>query len=124
MSAISSLSSHLTSVLSSSTPAKSAKRDADATALERGEDTVKLSLAGVRQILQEGRIQLNVEAGRLTGDEADAIRSQYQAIRDQIATDKETGDGALSEEQAKAINQMQTELSHSLYAMAHNDPSE
>ena len=82
-------------------------------------DSVRLSLAGIRTILQAGRIEMNERAGRITPDQADELNQQYQAINDQISAFHEANGGEpLSSEQARTINEMQNTLSQAIHSMA------
>ncbi|HLY19150.1 MAG TPA: hypothetical protein VKR61_18105 [Bryobacteraceae bacterium] len=77
------------------------------------------TLAGTRQAMEAGRIALNSKAGNLTGDQAQQLASQLGTIHQQIVTDKQADGGSLSQADAQAINQLESQLSQQIYQTAH-----
>ena len=82
------------------------------------QDTADLSLAGLREILQNGRISLNEQAGRLTADQATQLQQQEQALESLITSDQQSNGGPLTTSQALQINHLQNNLSHEIWAEA------
>ncbi|MFN7996281.1 MAG: hypothetical protein U0Q18_21900 [Bryobacteraceae bacterium] len=100
----------------SSTPAAAGS----STGSPASSDTVVISPAAQREAMETGRIALNVQAGNLTSDQATQLYQQVATIHSQIAADKQANGGALSATDAQAINQLQSQLSATIYSDAHN----
>jgi hypothetical protein len=83
-------------------------------------DTVQLSPAALRQIALTGRVALNERAGNITSGQATQLNGQISSIQSQIAADKQANGGTLSSSDAQAIQQLQNQLSQTVYSDAHN----
>jgi len=83
-------------------------------------DTLQLSSAAMREMALAGRVALNEQAGTITGEQAAQLNGQTSAIQSQIAADKQANGGTLSSTDAQAIQQLQTQLSQTVYSDAHN----
>jgi hypothetical protein len=84
------------------------------------EDTVHLSPAAMREIALTGRVSLNEQAGNITTGQGTQLNGQISSIQTQIAADKQANGGTLSSSDAKAIQQLQNQLSQNVYSDAHN----
>lgn len=85
-----------------------------------GQDVVDLSPAAQRETMETGRIALNAEAGNLTSAQASQLYQQVASIQTQITSDKQADGGTLSSQDAQSINQLQNQLSATIYSDAHN----
>lgn len=74
----------------------------------------------LRDASETGRIALNAAAGNLTGSQATQLYQQIASIQTQIGTDKQADGGSLSSQDAQTINQLQSQLSATIYSDAHN----
>jgi hypothetical protein len=83
-------------------------------------DTVQLSPAALREIALTGRVALNQQAGNITSAQATQLNGQISSIQSQIAADKQANGGTLSSSDAQAIQQLQKQLSQTIYSDAHN----
>jgi hypothetical protein len=81
---------------------------------------VQLSPAALRQIALTGRVALNERAGNITSGQATQLNGQISSIQSQIAADKQANGGTLSSSDAQAIQQLQNQLSQTVYSDAHN----
>jgi hypothetical protein len=63
---------------------------------------------------------LNLAAGNLTSDQATDLYQQVASIQSQIAADKQANGGTLSTQDAQTIDQLQSQLSGTIYSDAHN----
>ncbi len=84
------------------------------------QDVVDLSPAAQRETMETGRIALNAQAGNLTAAQASQLYQQVASIQTQITSDKQAGGGTLSSQDAQSINQLQNQLSATIYSDAHN----
>ena len=86
-------------------------------------DHVDLSSASptAQDTSETGRIALNLAAGNLTSDQATDLYQQVASIQSQIAADKQANGGTLSTQDAQTIDQLQSQLSGTIYSDAHND---
>jgi hypothetical protein len=87
---------------------------------DRSADTVQLSPAALREIALAGRVALNEQAGNITSGQAGQLNGQTSSIQTQIAADKQANGGTLSSSDAQAIQQLQNQLSETVYSDAHN----
>ena len=87
---------------------------------DRSADTVQLSSAALREIALAGRVALNEQAGNITSGQAGQLNGQTSSIQTQIAADKQANGGTLSSSDAQAIQQLQNQLSQTVYSDAHN----
>ena len=78
------------------------------------------SAAMRRETSETGRIALNVQAGNLTSDQATQLYQQVASIQAQIEAYKQADGGTLSSQDAQTINELQSQLSASIYSDAHN----
>jgi len=83
-------------------------------------DTLHLSSAALREIALTGRVALNEQAGNITSQQAAQLNGQTSSIQSQIAADKQANGGTLSSSDAQAIQQLQNQLSQTVYSDAHN----
>lgn len=74
----------------------------------------------MREISFAGRVASQSQAGNLTGDQAQQLYGQISSIHSQTASDRQAGGGALSAADAQAIQQLQNQLSATIYSDAHN----
>jgi hypothetical protein len=82
-------------------------------------DSVDLSLAAVRELIQAGRIAMQTSNGNLSGSQVSGLESQEQAVSGEIAADKQSNGGELTAAEKTSINQTQTQISHEIYSEAH-----
>lgn len=106
-------------------PATAAKPPASAqTAIDGGPvNQVDISHVGdpmAHQASEAGRIALNSAAGNLTSDQTTQLYQQVASIQAQIAADKQANGGTLSSGDAQTIDQLQSQLSGTIYTDAHN----
>jgi len=78
-----------------------------------------ITVAGQREALQAGRIELNLQTGKLTTTQAQQLTQQQAQIDQQIAADKQANGGTLTQAQAQQINQVQDQASQQIYQMVH-----
>lgn len=78
------------------------------------------SSATQRDTSETGRIALNVAAGNLTSDQATELYQQVASIQAQVTSDKQANGGTLSSQDAQTINQLQSQLSGTIYSDAHD----
>lgn len=83
-------------------------------------DVVQLSPAALREVALTGRVAINGAAGNLTSDQAQQLYGQISSIQSQIEADLQAGGGTLSSTDAQAIQQLQNQLSATIYSDAHN----
>jgi hypothetical protein len=83
-------------------------------------DTLQLSSTALQELALTGRIALNEQAGNISSDQAAQLNGQTSAIQSQIAADKQANGGTLSSSDAQAIQQLQAQLSQTVYSDAHN----
>lgn len=81
-------------------------------------DTLQLSPAAVREAALTGRIALNEQYGKLSGDQGKQLYSQVSYIHSQIATDEQNDGGTLSSTDAQTIAQMQNAVRQTIYSEA------
>lgn len=106
-------------------PSTTSKSGSSSTASSAGgevpPDEVDLSSdAFLRETAESGRIALNAANGDLTSDQASQLYQQVASIQSQIQSDKQADGGTLSPADAQTINQLQSQLSASIYSDAHN----
>jgi hypothetical protein len=82
------------------------------------EDSVNLSLAATRELLQTGRIGLDAQAGRLNGDQVSQLESQEASVYNTISADKQANGGQLTTAEKQSINQQQTQISYQIWSEA------
>jgi hypothetical protein len=83
-------------------------------------DSLQLSPAALREVAQAGRVALNDQAGNITSDQATQLYGQIAGIHSQIVADRQADGGSLSPADAQAIQQLQNQLSQTIYSDAHN----
>ena len=59
-------------------------------------------------------------AGNITADQASEVSGQLTSIQKEIAADKANNGGTLSDADAQAINQLQSEMRQQIYGDAHH----
>jgi len=108
-------------------PASSSKQPASGPDLATGDaepvDQVDLTHSGdstSREISLAGRIALNTAAGKLSSDQTAQLYLQVASIHALILADKQADGGTLSAQDAKTINEMQSNLSDQIYTDAHH----
>lgn len=79
-----------------------------------------INRAGLREVLQAGRIALNEKAGKLSSDQAGQLYSQFGTIHQQISVDEAAAGGKLSGDDVRAINHLQNKLSLQIYDAVHD----
>lgn len=67
-----------------------------------------------------GRVALNEQAGNISNNQAAQLNGQISSIQSQIVADKQANGGTLSSSDAQTIQQLQTQLSQTVYGDAHN----
>jgi hypothetical protein len=73
---------------------------------------------------QYARIKAGLKSGKLTEDQAKALRVQLKAVHDQMMADFQTnGKRELTEDQLKQLNQMLDENSSTIHEEKHPDGS-
>jgi len=83
-------------------------------------DTVQLSPAALRQIALTGRVALDAQAGTISSELAAQLNGQTSEIQMQMASDKQANGGTLSSSEAQTIQQLQNQVSQTIYSDAHN----
>ncbi len=123
MSSISLASSQATAYLpGSASPGADhiSKKPADSSSVQAGSpDSVYLS-PGTRDLIQTGRIALNVKAGNITSSQASQLYSQVSVLQKQIAADKAANGGSLNASDVQSLEQTATQTSQQIYSAAHD----
>jgi len=86
-------------------------------------DPPTVSGANVREAMQAGRIEMNLQAGNLTASQAQQLGAQQAQIDQTIAADQQANGGSLTQSQAQAIEQLQSQASSQIYQMVHPSQS-
>ena len=82
-------------------------------------DSVQLSPAALREVALTGRVAGNVAAGNLTSNQKQQLFGEISSIRSQITADRQADGGTLSSTDAQTIQQLQNQLSGTIYSDAH-----
>ncbi len=76
---------------------------------------------------QRARIEAGVKSGKLTQDEAKALREKVKAVGEQMRSDfqqnKQSGQKGLTDGQVQQLNQMLDENSKAIFGEKHEDAS-
>jgi hypothetical protein len=83
-------------------------------------DSLHLSLAALREVTLTGRVAMNLADGNITSDQAGQLGGQVSSIQSQIAADLQADGGTLSPTDAQAIQQLQDQVSQTIYGDTHN----
>jgi len=83
-------------------------------------DIVDVSQVALRETSLTGRIALQAQAGHITTDQATQLYQQVASIHSQIVADKKADGGTLTQQDIDAINQLETQLSSTIYSDAHD----
>lgn len=83
-------------------------------------DSVHLSPAALREVALTGQIALNAQAGNITSQQEAELNGQVSEIESQIKSDQQANGGTLSQSDAQTIQQLQSQLSQTIYSDAHN----
>jgi predicted phage-related endonuclease len=81
---------------------------------------VQLSPAALREIALTGRVAQDAQAGTISSELAAQLNGQTSEIQMQIATDKQANGGTLTSSEAQTIQQLQNQVSQTIYSDAHN----
>ncbi len=83
-------------------------------------DTLQLSPAALREVALTGRVAADQKAGSISSSQAQQLFGQVASIHSQIQADKQANGGTLSPTDAQAIQQLQNQLSQTIYTDANN----
>lgn len=82
-------------------------------------DTVHISLAATRELLQFSRVLAGQKNGTLSSSEVQQLGSQLKDLNSQISAAK--NGGPISNTQKQDINQLQNQISKEIYGYAHGN---